>query len=247
FFQPYRCQNILIEGVTIKRSPMWELNPELCTNVTVRGLTIESRGPNNDGCDPESTRDVLIEDCTFITGDDCIAIKSGRNDDGRRVGVASENLVVRRCQMKDGHGGLVIGSEVSGDVRNVFIEDCNFDSPQLERGFRFKSNAQRGGVIENIFARRISIGQVLDAVVTVDFMYEEGAKGAHPPVVRNLFIDHVTSKASPRVFYIVGFAGATIDNLNLSHCAFSGVDSTDLVEHAGRILLDDVTVLPTKR
>ena len=91
FIQPYRCKNVLIEGVTIKRSPMWEVHPVLCENVTVRGLTIDTHGPNNDGCDPESSKNVLIEDCVFDTGDDCIAIKSGRNNDGRRVGVASEN------------------------------------------------------------------------------------------------------------------------------------------------------------
>ena len=88
FFQPFRCKNVLIEGVHIRRSPMWEINPVLCTNVTVRGLDIVTHGPNNDGCGPDSSRDVLIEHCSFDTGDDCIAIKSGRNDDGRRVGVA---------------------------------------------------------------------------------------------------------------------------------------------------------------
>ena len=119
----YRCRNVLIEGVNIRNSPMWEVNPVLCTNVTVRGLSISSHGPNNDGCDPESCSDVLIENCVFDTGDDCIAIKSGRNDDGRRVGVAAENIIVRGCTMKDGHGGVVIGSEISGGCRNVFVED----------------------------------------------------------------------------------------------------------------------------
>jgi polygalacturonase len=120
FVQPYRCKNVLIEGVTLINSPMWELHPVLCTNVTVRNVTINSHGPNNDGCDPESCRDVLIEDCTFDTGDDCIAIKAGRDADGRRVNTPSENIIVRGCTMKDGHGGVVIGSEVSGGVRNVF-------------------------------------------------------------------------------------------------------------------------------
>ncbi len=95
FIQPYRCRNVLIEGVTIVNSPMWEIHPVLCQNVTVRNVTIRSHGPNNDGCDPESCRDVLIEGCTFDTGDDCIALKSGRNDDGRRVNVPIENVIVR--------------------------------------------------------------------------------------------------------------------------------------------------------
>ena len=102
FFQPYRSANILIEGVSIRNSPMWELNPVLCHNVTVRGVKIASHGPNNDGCDPESSKDVLVEQCVFDTGDDCIAIKSGRNRDGRRVNVPAENIVVRDCTMKDG-------------------------------------------------------------------------------------------------------------------------------------------------
>ena len=134
FIQPYRCKNVLIDGVTIVNSPMWELHPVLCTNVTVRDVTINSHGPNNDGCDPESCRDVLIEDCTFDTGDDCIAIKSGRNDDGRRVNVPIENVVIRNCVMKDGHGGVVIGSEISGGARNVFAEKCRMDSPQARPG-----------------------------------------------------------------------------------------------------------------
>src|SRR5207302_11408872 len=114
FVQPYRSNNILIEDVTIINSPMWELNPVLCRNVTIRNVTINSHGPNNDGCDPESCTDVLIDRCTFDTGDDCIAIKSGRNADGRRLHAACENIIVQGCTMKDGHGGVTLGSECSG-------------------------------------------------------------------------------------------------------------------------------------
>ena len=99
FVQPYRCQNVLIEGVTIVNSPMWEIHPVLCRNVTVRDVVINSHGPNNDGCDPESCRDVLIEKCTFDTGDDCIALKSGRNEDGRRLAAPIEDVVIRICGM----------------------------------------------------------------------------------------------------------------------------------------------------
>src|SRR5207244_1892091 len=110
FIQPYRCKNVLIEDVTIVRSPMWEIHPALSTNVTVRGVKISSHGPNNDGCDPESSRDVLIENCIFDTGDDCIAIKSGDDDDGRRVNVPLDNMIMRTSKVKDGHGGGVMGS-----------------------------------------------------------------------------------------------------------------------------------------
>lgn len=244
FFQPYRCRNVLIEGVHIRRSPMWEVNPVLCTNVIVRNLDILSHGPNNDGCNPDSSRDVLIENCTFDTGDDCISIKSGRNDDGRRVGAVVENLVIRHCTMKDGHGGVVIGSETAAGCRNVFIEDCTMDSPNLERALRFKSNAQRGGVIENVFMRNVAIGHTAEAIITVDFLYEEGANGSHKPVLRNLQLENVTATSTPRVFYIVGFDGAVIDGIHLAHCSFSGVEAAELIEHAGHIELDDVTITP---
>jgi polygalacturonase len=183
FIQTYGCRNVLIEGVTIRNSPMWEINPVLCTNVTVRGVTIDSRGPNNDGCDPESSRDVLIERCRFNTGDDCIAIKSGRNADGRRINVPSENIIVRDCEMRDGHGGVTIGSEISGGVRHVYAERNKMDSPNLDRALRLKNNAMRGGVLEHIYMRDVTIGHLADAVLQVDFLYEEGPNGNYPPVV----------------------------------------------------------------
>lgn len=244
FIQPYRCRNVLIEGVTINNSPMWEIHPVLCTNVTVRGVTIVSHGPNNDGCDPESCRDVLIENCVFDTGDDCIAIKSGRNDDGRRVGMPSENIIVRNCTMKDGHGGVVMGSEVSGGIRNVFVENCRMDSPNLERALRFKSNARRGGVIENVYMRNVEIGRVAEAILTVDFLYETGANGPYKPVVRNVAIENVKSASSPRVMWIAGFEGAVIEDIRFNDCTFRGVEASERVEHAGSIRFHNVTIEP---
>jgi unsaturated rhamnogalacturonyl hydrolase len=223
---------------------MWELNPVLCTNVTIRNVDISSRGPNNDGCDPDSSRDMLIEGCTFETGDDCIVIKSGRNDDGRRVGVPAENLVIRNCTMKDGHGGVVFGSETAGDCRNVFIENCRMDSPGLERALRFKSNARRGGIIENVFMRNVTVGHVIEAFLTVDFMYEEGPNGQHQPVLRNVQVENVTSESSPRVFYIIGFEGAKIEGIRVSHSKFSGLELPEVIAHARDIELEDVTMLP---
>jgi len=165
FIQPYKCRNVLIEGVTVKDSPMYEIHPVLSRNVTVRQVTVVSHGPNNDGCDPESCADVLIKDCLFDTGDDCIALKSGRNRDGRRVGVPCENIVIQGCVMKDGHGGVTIGSETSGGVRNVFAEDCRMDSPNLDRALRIKTNSVRGGVIERIYLRDVKVGQDRKSVV----------------------------------------------------------------------------------
>ncbi|MBK8477689.1 MAG: glycoside hydrolase family 88 protein [Opitutaceae bacterium] len=247
FIQPYRCRNVLIEGVTILRSPMWEVHPVLCTNVTVRGVTVSTHGPNNDGCDPESCRDVLIENCIFDTGDDCIAIKSGRNNDGRRLAVPAENHIVRGCTMKDGHGGVVIGSEISGGYRNLFVEDCTMDSPNLDRALRLKTNASRGGIIENIFFRNVTVGRVAEAVLTIDLLYEEGAKGAFPPTVRNIFIENVTSSASPRVLYVRGFPGATIDNIRFADCTFRGVTKTEVLSGAGTVIFRNVTIEPAQK
>jgi unsaturated rhamnogalacturonyl hydrolase len=247
FIQPYRCRNVLIEGVSIRNSPMWEVNPVLCTNVTVRGLSISSHGPNNDGCDPESCRDVLIENCVFDTGDDCIAIKSGRNDDGRRVGVAAENIIIRGCTMKDGHGGVVIGSEISGGCRNVFVEDCTMDSPNLDRALRFKSNARRGGIIENVFMRRVTVGRVSEAILTVDLVYEEGPNGKFPPTIRNVSLENVTSRSSPRVMWIAGFKGATVEDIRFADCTFSGVEATEVLSFAQSISFRNVTIEPAKK
>jgi unsaturated rhamnogalacturonyl hydrolase len=247
FIQPYRSRNVLIEGVTIINSPFWEVHPVLSQNVTVRGLNIRSHGPNNDGCDPESSKDVLIEDCVFDTGDDCIAIKSGRDDDGRRVGVASENIVVRNCTMKDGHGGVVIGSEISGDCRNVFVEDCKMDSPNLDRALRFKSNAIRGGVLENVFMRNVEVGRVAEAVLTIDLLYDTGDKGPYKPVVRNVHIENVTSRSSPRVMWVVGFPGVTIDDIHFRNCTFRGVEATEVLNHAGSFSFENVTIEPAKK
>jgi unsaturated rhamnogalacturonyl hydrolase len=244
FFQPYRCKNVLLEGVTIVRSPMWEVHPVLCENVTVRGVTIDSHGPNNDGCDPESCKDVLIEGCVFDVGDDCIAIKSGKNDDGRRVNVPSENLVVRGCTFKDGHGGVVLGSECSGHIRNVFVEDCTMDSPNLERMLRFKNNAVRGGVLENVYVRNVKVGVVAEAVLTIDLLYEEGAKGAHVPVVRNVHVQSVTATAAPRVMYVVAFPGAIIDGIRFENCTFTNVESTEVLAVPGTVELKNVVIEP---
>jgi polygalacturonase len=246
FIEFNRCRSVLIQGVRIRRSPMWELHPLLCTNVIVRSVNIDSHGPNNDGCDPESCRDVLIEDCVFDTGDDCIAIKSGRNNDGRRLGLPSENIVIRRCTMKDGHGGVVIGSEISGGCRNVFVEDCTMDSPNLERVLRLKSNAVRGGVIKNILVRNIKVGQVRDAVLQIDFLYEEGANGPYKPVVQSMDMENITVDKTPRVLNVVGFPGAEISGVRIRNSTFNEVAKDDVVTEADVRLVDCQVKQPAK-
>lgn len=228
--QPYRCRNILIEGVTIKNSPMWHIHPVLSQNITVRNVTIVGHGPNNDGCNPESSRDVLIENCSFDTGDDCIAIKSGRNADGRRVNVPSENIIVRNCSMKDGHGGVVIGSEISGSARNVFVEDCVMDSPNLDRGLRIKTNSVRGGVVENIFMRNVDMKQVREAALKINFYYQEGEGGPFTPVVRDIYMTNVKCRKSQYPWHIRGYASSPVQNVVLKNCVFENTEKEGIAE-----------------
>jgi polygalacturonase len=232
FIQFYRCRTVMVEGVRIRRSPMWEIHPVLCSNVIVRGVDIVSHGPNNDGCDPESCRDVLIENCLFDTGDDCIAIKSGRNADGRRVGVPSVNLIIRGCTMRDGHGGVTIGSEISGSCSNVFAENCEMSSPNLTCALRLKSNAVRGGVEQNIFMRNVKVGQVSDSVLQIDFLYEEGTNGLFKPVARNVVMENITVDHTPRVLNVRGFPGAEISNVRIYNSTFKQIEKPDVVKDA---------------
>lgn len=241
FIEPYKCKNVLIEGVTILRSPMWILHPVLSENVTIRKVSVISHGPNSDGCDPESSKDVLIEDCLFDTGDDCIAIKSGRDHDGRRVNVPSENIIVRNCVMKDGHGGVVIGSEISGNVRNVFAENCNMSSPNLDRALRLKSNSRRGGTIENIYMRNVTVGDLAEAVLHVDLFYAKET-GANLPTVRNIQMKNVTSKNSPYALYINSDEAYPVENIRVEDCNFQGVKMGNLLNGYKNLKLKNVKI-----
>jgi polygalacturonase len=242
FIQPYLCQNVLIEGVKIINSPMWEIHPVLCRNVIVQGVRINSHGPNNDGCDPESCVDVLIKDCEFDTGDDCIAIKSGRNADGRRLKAPSENLVIQGCRMRDGHGGVTVGSEISGGVRNVFAEDCRLDSPNLDHALRVKNNAMRGGLLENFYFRNIEVGQVAHAAITIDFNYEEGQNGNFTPVMRNFVVQSLKSGKSKFALDVQGFTNAPIYNLSLENCTFDNVAQASIVKNVQGVTLHNVRI-----
>ncbi len=222
------CRNVLIEDVTLLRSPFWVIHPLWCENVTVRGVHIQNDGPNGDGCDPESCKNVLIECCYFDTGDDCIAIKSGRNRDGRVDGRPSENFIVRDCVMKNGHGGVVVGSEISGGFKNLFAERCSMDSPDLERVIRIKTNPCRGGVIEDIYVRDIKVGQCDEAVLKINLDYEprEACDRSFPPVVRNVYLDRVDCNKSRYGVMLIGLKDVcNVYNIECKDCDWNGVTS----------------------
>lgn len=240
FIQPYRCKRVLIEGVTIRNSPFWLINPVLSDDVIVRGVNCVSFGPNSDGCDPESCNRVLIENCLFDTGDDCIALKSGRNNDGRRLATPIQNVVIQDCVMRAGHGGVVLGSEISGGARNIFARRCRMSSPDLQRGIRIKTNSVRGGLIENIAIRDIDIGEVKDAIV-INFFYEEGDAGSHLPQVKDLHISHLTVQKAERAFLLRGFERAPISGVSLHHVEFKQAASVGVLENVAQIDQVDVT------
>lgn len=219
-------ENILIEDVTLLRSPFWVIHPLFSKNITVRRVKVINEGPNGDGCDPESCEDVLIEDCIFHTGDDCIAIKSGRNADGRRTPRPSKNIIIRGCTMEDGHGGVVLGSEISGGVQNVFAENCKMDSPNLDRVLRIKTNTCRGGITDGVYMRNIEVGQCREAVLRINLNYEprEQAQRGFIPTVRNVYMENVTCQKAKYGILLNGLDDYdNIYNINVKNCTFNGI------------------------
>ncbi len=223
----YKCNRILIEGVTLINAPFWVIHPLMCENLIVENVKINNHGPNGDGCDPESCNKVLIKNCLFQTGDDCIAIKSGRNHDGRKWELPGQNIIIRNCEMRDGHGALVIGSEVSGGFKNLYVENCIMDSPNLDRVLRIKSNICRGGIIENIFIRNLKVKECKEAVVKVElnyFMNLEKCDETYIPIVRNIQLENVNSEKSDYAVNIDGLInGENVYNFQLRNCNFNGV------------------------
>ncbi|HLR36950.1 MAG TPA: glycoside hydrolase family 28 protein [Chitinophagaceae bacterium] len=241
FVEPYLCENVLIKGVTIKNSPFWILHPTLSKNVIIDSVTTVSYGPNNDGCDPESCVNVLIKDCFFSNGDDCIAIKSGRDEDGRRIDIPSKNIIIEDCQMRDGHGGVVIGSEVTGGVENVFAQNCEMNSPHLDRAIRIKSNERRGGVLKNLYFRNIKVGQVHEAVIKVNMFYGDET-GDYIPTLDSVFIDHIVSQKSEYAINIQGIEGNPVSNIFINNCTFNKVEKKNVIKRVENLIIKNSTV-----
>ena len=264
---PYGCENVLIEGVTLHRSPFWQMHPLLCKSVTIRNVTASSLGPNNDGCDPESCTDVLIEDCTFDTGDDCIAIKAGRGfdamiDNGVRSSLGAlppwvdfpttcANLVIRGCTMQSGHGGVTLGSEMSGGVDHVFAEDIDMLSNTLDIALRFKTNTWRGGFMTNYYARNINVPNGVSAsngVITIDYFYSANVSdrpqdaGPFTPITDNINVSNlnVTGGNSRWAFNLRGYSAVNTPCGTTNACVF-GPGSKQIIDPIRRISVSDST------
>jgi len=219
FIQPMFAKNFLVEGVTIVNSPFWTVNPVFCENVTVTGVTIinPDEGPNTDGINPESCRYVHISDCHISVGDDCITIKSGRDRDGRNRGAPAENYTITNCTMLSGHGGVVIGSEMSGDVRKIAISNCIFDG--TDRGIRLKTMRGRGGVVEEIRVSNIVMKNIKDQAIVLDMEYgrtQPEPVSERTPVFKNIHISNVTAETNEAAF-LRGLDEMYIENISFEN------------------------------
>lgn len=239
--QPYNCQNILISGVKMINSPMWFISPVMCENVTVEGVDIQAHGPNTDGCDPDACKNVLIKDCSFDTGDDCIAIKSGRDEDGRDNQRPAENHIIEGCVMKEGHGGITIGSEIAGGARNIYAMNCTMSSPDLLMVLRIKTSSSRGGTIENIFVKDIKVGTYKDAAVHATMFYEK--PGNFIPTIRNIWVENMeVSDGGDYAVFVNAYKESPVQHLKLVNCNMRGVKTPFKIDHVKDMDLKNVTI-----
>ena len=244
FIQPIRCKNVRIEGVKIVNSPFWTVNPEFCQNVTVDGITIHNvPSPNTDGINPESCKDVHISNCHISVGDDCITIKSGRDAQARRLNVPCENITITNCTMLSGHGGVVIGSEMSGSVRKVTISNCVFDG--TDRGIRVKSTRGRGGVVEDIRVSNVGMSNIGREAVVLNLKYSKmpaEEKSERTPVFRDIYISGLTAIDVKTPIKIVGLEEAPITDITLRDINVKNAREKCVFENCERIRMTDVIV-----
>lgn len=242
FIQPMYCKNVLIEGITIVNSPFWTVNPEFCENVTITGLTIlNPPSPNTDGINPESCKYVHISDCHISVGDDCITIKAGKDLPGRTKAMPAQNYTITNCTMLSGHGGVVIGSEMSGGVKNIVISNCVFDG--TDRGIRLKTTRGRGGAIEDIRVDNIIMKNIRDQAFVMDMEYSRTEKepvSERTPQIRNIRISNVTGYTK-QACYINGLDEMPVDNISF-HDIFLQAETGFVIRKATNIELHNVTV-----
>lgn len=249
FVQTFECEKVLIEGITINNAPFWMVHPVFTNYLTIRDITLESHGYNNDGVDPDSCKNVIIEGCTFKTGDDCIAVKSGRNEDGRNIGIPSENIVAQNNLYVTGKGACVtIGSEMSGDIRNIFYRD-NKSEETVEhlQAVSIKTNGDRGGTVENIYVKGIEASNTEDRAVLITMFYEEGDTEKTSPVIKNIFIEDSTFKCKEPdnekdVIAVWGYSRSMIENVTFKNCTFEGTDAVLNLHNVKGISFENTTI-----
>ncbi len=211
------CRNVLWENFTIENGPMWTLHPVYCRNLVARGLTIHTAGPNTDGLNPDSCDGVLIENCEFSTGDDCIAIKSGLNSDGWRVGRPCRNIRIFHCRMTGGHAAIAFGSELSGGIENVEIRDCDVSRTGL--GIRFKTLPGRGGFVRDVNVKNVAMRDLRGSALHFDMDYVQTtlpSADCRGTVLENLFFDHVDCRNAEIGVFLKGHPAMAVKNLNFS-------------------------------
>lgn len=258
------CKNILLEGVCFENSPAWNLHPLMCENLVLRNL--EVRNPwysqNGDGVDVESCKNVLIDGCRFDVGDDAICMKSGKNEDGRRRGIPSENILVVNNVVYHGHGGFVVGSEMSGGIKNVAVNSCLFIGTDV--GLRFKSTRGRGGVVENIFIDNINMTDIPNEALIFDLFY--GGKGSGEeteeeiaarmgaaipevdettPAFKNITIQNVICKGAKRAIYFNGLPEQKIQNVSLSNIQMNATQGAYFNQTSG-LTINNVQITCTE-
>ncbi|SMC39991.1 glycoside hydrolase family 28 protein [Pedobacter africanus] len=247
FIQPLYCKNVLIEGITIRNSPFWTVNPEFCENVTVHALTISNPGafaPNTDGINPESCSNVHISDCHISVGDDCITIKSGKDAPGRKMAAPAQNYTITNCTMLSGHGGVVIGSEMSGDVRKITISNCVFDG--TDRGIRIKTARGRGGIVEEIRVDNIIMKNIREQAIVLDMQYAKTnpeAVSERTPRFRNIHFSNITGEVN-QAGYLNGLEEMPIENISFNDINMEAKTGFS-INHASRIEFHNVQVNTT--
>lgn len=217
FIQFVNCDGILIEDVTIKDSPNWTVHPIYSQNITIRNVTIDTSGQNTDGVAIDSSKDVLIEKSSIHSGDDAIAIKSGADKDGRRVNRPSENITIRNLKIFGGHSAIAIGSEMSGGIRNVRVENIN--AQNVKYGIRIKSAPSRGGTVENIFFTDMDIDRASEDAIRIDLKYREIAENEERivPTFRNITIENFQCAKTKNAAVFIGLPDSPIENLTLKN------------------------------
>lgn len=237
--QFYKSENILVEDVTITDSPFWCLHFVYSKNITVRGLTYEAYNYNNDGIDPESSENILIENVHFGNGDDNIAIKAGRDLEARTLGIPSKNIVVRNCRF-NGYNAIAVGSEMSGGVHNVFVENCTY-AGRVIYGIYLKGNRDRGGLVSDIHVRNIDFDTTRSTII-IDSNYKNQGSCC-PPTFKNIYIENITAThAIAYGIFLKGSPQKHLDSIFIKDLEIGSAGKALEVIHADHVEIEDVVI-----